>query len=273
MDICTIGAPTFMTRVETWECDHNQHWNVRQYLRCFQQAGFVARDMCGVAPTGVLTQHTRFHRELLEAAPVEIRSAVIGDGPFAGVCVHVLTSDGRLSATALDHVAGLGDLPVVAPDVLKLALPRGIDGAPHRPLASTVDTNDMVQHGYVQPKELDHLGGLSLDWLMGRIAAASSDHMGRLGFTPEYVREHAISRMGVETKMTVFAPVPVGTRLCSTVQVAETGRKNITLRHRFFAADGTPVAVSDQGLVAVDMTTRRATELPEFLRKGLSDNP
>lgn len=272
MDIATVGVPTFFTRAEAWECDHNQHWNVRQYLRVFQQAGFVASDMSGRPAGGAgYTQHTRYHRELLETAPVEIRSATLADGDLAGATVHLLSSNGKLSATAIEQPGHAGGaLPEVASAEVALALPRGVDGAPHQPDNSPLPKDGrIIEHGLVQPRETDHTGALAIDWMMGRIAAASNNLLAGLGFTPEFVRESGISRMGVETKITLHAPVPVGIRLCSVVHIATTGRKNMVLKHRFFTPDKMPVAAVDQSLVTVDMKTRRATVLPDFLREAV----
>jgi acyl-CoA thioesterase FadM len=275
MDICTVGLPTFMTRVEAWECDHNQHWNVRHYLRCFQQAGFVATDMCECPQRSdsVYTQHTRFHRELLETAPVEIRSAELADGMFAGATVHIMSSNGRLAATALEHPGHAGGcLPTVASGAVKLALPRGIEGGPHEADPSAFpETAKIIEHGLVQTRELDHTGTIGFDWLMGRIAAASNDLFASLGFTPEFVRDSKISRMGVESKISRLAAIPLGTRLRSIVEISSVGRKNVVLHHRFVTSTGEPVAAVDQSLVTVDMKTRRATELPDFLRKAAGD--
>lgn len=270
MSIVEVGVPTFSTRVEAWECDHNQHWNVRQYMRCFMQASFVAADRCGyeLAAHPVFMQHTRYHRELLQMAPVVIRSAVLADGPFSGSAVHILSSNGRLSATALERSANYKGLPEVASKDVALALPRGVEGnfVPADE-SDRIDAELEVEHGFVQPRELDHRGCLSIDFLMGRIATASNDLLNAYGFTAEYSREHKISRMGVETKITRLQHIPLGAKLKSFVRLSHIASKNVVLRHAFYDAHGTALATADQSLVTVDMTTRRATELPEFMKK------
>ena len=243
-DIATLGVPTFHTRVEAWECDHNQHWNVRQYMRVFQMAGHVARDMAGVAPAMPFSQLTRFHRELVQTSPVEIRSAILADGAHAGALVHLLSSEGRLAATALEGPALRAcDLPRVSADQVGPALPRGLQGGAHV-RCDPVATGDfkVIEHGLVQPREADHTGALTVDFLMGRIAAATNARLSQLGFTPEFVRSQQISRMGVEAE-----------------------GKNIVVRHSFFDTGGRARAASDQSLVTVDMTTRKACALPDFM--------
>lgn len=220
--------------------------------------------------SNLFTHHSRYHSELLQTAPVEIRSAVLADGDYAGALVHILNSEGKLSATTLEHpVQADSSLPKVTASEVALALPLGISGTPHERSALGFDISGntrIIEHGIVQPRETDHMGSLAIDWLMGRIAAASNKLLTSLGFTPEFVRNEKISRMGAETKVTYFALIPVGTRLRSIASIVSTGRKNMTLHHQLFGDDGGPLAEVDQTLVTVDMTTRRATELPDFLR-------
>ena len=269
MDTRSIGVPTYYTRVEAWECDHNDHWNVRNYMRVFQQAGFVCSDMTGrTAGLYPYTQHNRYHRELVQTSPVEIRSATVADGPHAGATVHLLSSNGQLAATSMEQPGHKG-LPLVSAADAAAALPRGIDGAPLLHDAADVDPQaKVVEHGILQARELDHTGSLAIDFLMGRISGASNDLLTGMGFTPQFMREAKMSRMGVETKVTIFQPIPLGTRLRSVVRIASAEGKRIVLRHRFFTSGGEHVAAVDQGLVTVDMTTRKATALPDFLLAG-----
>lgn len=269
MPISQIGIPTYHTRVEAWECDHNQHWNVRNYLRVFQQATFVVADLQSTVPdlSAAITQHTRYHRELFNTSEVEVRSAVLADGPFEGALVHILSSGGKLSATALMQIDWRAEnLPrVFASDVLA-AMPRGIDRT-QQTQRSGKPSGDMpiVEHGFIQPVEVDHTGSLTTDRLMGRIATASNRMLFAAGFTPEFTKTHGISRMGIETRITRFSPMPIGMRLCSTLRATKIERKLAVLSHSFFTPDGTEVASADQALLAVDMKTRRATDLPDFM--------
>lgn len=269
MDICTIGVPTFHSRVEAWECDHNQHWNIRNYLRCFQQADAVAADLCGHQGIlgACLTQHTRFHRELFQMSPVLVRSAVLADGPLAGAVVHILSTSGTLSATCVTQANGVGHgLPQVASADVTLALPRGLDSEPLVPDLTGAFEGERIEHGFVQPDQVDHTGMLQPDGLLRRIAIASNCLLSGLGFTPEFTRERKISRMGVELKITRFVPCTVGMRLTSTARIATVARSSIVVHHRICDARGDEVAAADQSLVFVDMTTRRATRVPDSLR-------
>ena len=227
----------------------------------------LSPDMAGAAPAMPFSQLTRFHRELVQTSPVEICSAILADGAHAGALVHLLSSEGRLAATALEGPAlPACDLPGVSADHVGPALPRGLQGGAHvrrDPVAT--DGFKVIEHGLVQPREADHTGALAVDFLMGRIAAATNERLSQLGFTPEFVRSQQISRMGVESRVTIFDAIPVGTRLRSVARIVKAEGKNIVVRHSFFDTGGKARAASDQSLVTVDMTTRKACALPDFM--------
>ena len=274
MSLVESGFPTHHTGVEAWELDHNAHWNVRYYLRSFQAAAQVTAAMAGTdSPPAGDTWHYRFHRELADTSPVEVRSAAIADGPFAGAVVHALTSNCRLSATAFDQSGtAAATLPTVSAEQAKLALPRGIDGTPHAVAEEAVPSDArVVEHGLVQPAELDHGGNLAMDQLMKRISTASRDMLNHLGFTREFIREHGVSRMNVETKLTRHAPCGVGVRLRGVARLITTSRKSFILQHQLFQPGIAHIATVEHCLVTVDLSTRRAVELPDFLRGRLAD--
>ena len=177
-DICALGLPTFHTRVEAWECDHNQHWNVRHYMRVFQLAGQVARSGAGGQGAAPFSQLSRYHRELVQTAPVEVRTCVLADGPMAGFLVHLLCSEAKLSATAIEGPAQAADVPRVTQDQVAAALPRGLDGGAHHRRADLgLAGFKVIEHGFVQPRDINHLDQLSVDMLMGRIAAATNERL------------------------------------------------------------------------------------------------
>lgn len=124
----TIGIPTLHTRVESWECDFNDHWNAHYYSRAFQMAAEHVAALGGGNPGmgAIALRVIRFHSELHAGAAVELRSARVAGGAHDGAAVHLLGSEGRLSATAFDLPGtGAAQLPAVPADGLSLALPRG----------------------------------------------------------------------------------------------------------------------------------------------------
>ena len=112
------GVPTLHTRVESWECDFNGHWNTRYYARSIEAATAVAAALAGHAATDGsrrLTRHMRFHSELRSGDAVEVRSFRTTDETGAAAIAHAVIEGGRIAATALDTGADYGDrLPALA---------------------------------------------------------------------------------------------------------------------------------------------------------------
>lgn len=271
MDICSVGMPTYYTRVEAWECDHNQHWNIRNYLRSFQQASDVVADMSGVASpdNGKVTRHSRFHGELFQTANVTVRSTVVADGAYAGALVHLLSSNGRLSATSLDQPGLAADfLPRVATDDITLALPRGLDGRRLEVATPWGHGETVLEHGFVHPAEVDHTGALPTEGVVRRVAIASNALLAGLGFNDEYIRTHKISRMGAEMKVTHFQPCAVGARLRSIARITSAGRSSLFINCWLITPTEEVVAQIAQCVLFVDMTSRRVTRVPEILRSS-----
>lgn len=274
MNICSAGFLAYHTRVESWDCDYNQHWNARNYSRCFRQAGFVVSSETGHAGR-IATQHIRYHRELMQAAPIEVRTAVLADGDCAGALLHMLSSEGRLSATALEWPgASAADLPRLNAADAVLALPKGLkpDTPTPEPHLDLVGRR-VTEHAFVQPNEIDHTGSLAFEHLMSRIAVSTSRLLFDLGSTPEYGRQHALSQMSLESRLTRFGHIPTGTRLRSLDTVVEIGRKTLTLLHNFIAPDGAEVARAEQVIAYVDMRIRRTVEVPDFMHEAAAVLP
>jgi acyl-CoA thioesterase FadM len=271
MDVDGLGRVTLQARVERWQCDFNDHWNARFYVRTFQLAAEAIATRAGTVSPGarvVPIRHMRFHRELFANAPVEVRSAMVADGPHKGAAVHLLASDGRLAATALDWPAPeQANLPLARAKDLALALPSG------SPFV-TADTANAgwpspVPLGPIRPSELDHTGALLWEELIGRLALTSHRHITQLGFTPAFVGQSGINRMTAEMRVERHAEVPVGTCLQANTQLVAVGRKSFSTGHRIESDTGVLLAAIRQNLRVVDLKTRRAVELPDFLRAAL----
>src|SRR5690606_29983410 len=100
-----------------------------------------------------------------------------------GALLHLLTSGGRVAATALDRPGmGAEDLPVIGAAGLGDILPRGLGMIP--PDLWQADLPEVqVELGPARPAELDHTGALDFDQVLRRFAIATHDHMARTGFS------------------------------------------------------------------------------------------
>ncbi len=270
MDVERLGKPTLQTRVERWECDFNDHWNVRFYVRSFQLAAEAIATAPGSVSAGaglVPWRHLRFHRELFVNAPVEVRSARVADGLHQGAVVHFLSTDGRLAATAMDPSASV-DLPWASAHDAALALPRGLV---HLAEAAVGNWTDLVSLGPIRPAEVDHTGALLWEELVRRLALSSHGHVASLGFSADFVAREGINRMSAEMRIDRMSEVSAGTCLWADTRLVSVRSKGFSTEHRICAADGTFVASIRQNLLTVDLKTRRAVEVPAFLRKFQPD--
>lgn len=260
----TFGTPTLHARVENWECDFNGHWNARFYGRSFQLAAEMIAHPGGskTAPTRVI----RFHGELFPGAAVEVRSAQLTDGRHPGAIVHALFSGERLSATALDlGGAPVAGLPLISEAAAKLALPRSLDAA----TAGWTEGcgTSLCPTGPTRPAEMDHRGNLLFEEIIRRVAFAIHNHVGALGLNETYLKETGISRMAVESRVTRIGNVPVGTPLRVRTRITRRAVKSFVVAHLLESHSGAPLAFAQHSLLTVNLNTRRAVELPAFLRE------
>lgn len=257
-----------ITRVETWECDHNGHWNTRFYTRAFQYASETAALLGGNGNPGAATigsRHIRFHRELLCGDPVLVRSAAIRGGRWDGAVVHWLESDGVLSATALDMPGRANrHLPQVPEEAAASALPRGL--VHEAPLTQgAVVAGRRAPLGILRPGDCDHTGALTFDELFRYVSYASYDHHVSLGYSPQFIAQTGVGRMVVEMRTTWLGQASAGMGIRSNSWLVHAQGKSFSTAHHLETLSGTPIALVELCLVAVDMQSRRATHVPDFL--------
>lgn len=267
-----IGLPTYHTRVERWECDYNNHWNVRFYGRSFQMAAEAVASHGGAPNPGaeaVKVRHLRFHRELMDSAPVEVRSAVLIDaGEFDGAIVHLLLNASGLAATAIDVPGKAGHLPSVRSADVKAAMPRGIEGTtaggdPGRAAVTTVEL------GAIRGEDLDHTGKLRFETLLRHGSNIQHAQFNRLGLTQEFAERHRINRMGVEFRVTCGMSPAAGALLRGRTWVTDIVGKVIWATNRITTPDDDLVATIEMCVVTVDLDTRKAVPVPEFMYETL----
>lgn len=264
-----LGIATMHTRVESWECDFNDHWNARYYSRSFQMAAECVASMGGGQNPGMgaIGQRViRFHRELYVGAAMEIRSVRIEDGEHAGAVVHVLSSGGHLSATAFDLPGTGGEhLPAAPAKALAQALPRG------NILAHVQAGPEAADHvtlgGTVRAYDLDHTGALLYEAVIGRIAHGMYDKLNHVGFTADFTRETGVGRMASQSCLRrTGALCPAGTVLRVRSRIGVVGAKIFSTWHCLETMAGVPLAYVAHDVLAVDLHQRRAVPPPAFLR-------
>lgn len=264
-----IGVPTYHTRVERWECDYNDHWNVKFYGRSFQAASEVIAAQVGenIGADTVESRLLRFHGELRVSAPVEVRSAAL-DRPEGGV-IHEMWSAGKLAATALDMPGVSGTLPIVSPDDVPMGMPRSIVG----PLPSVTPDEGAdvtrIELGPVRSEDLDHMGKLRFDTLLRHSSNIQHIQLNNLGLTPEFADQHRVNRMGVEFRVTRGQNPREGDCLIGKTWIYRVSNKAFWANTTIETTSNDLVAFVEMCVVSVDLDTRRAVPVPQFIHDAL----
>lgn len=264
-----IGLPTFHTRVERWECDYNDHWNVRFYGRSFQAASETIASHGGRPNPGgqcVSTRQLRFHNELMVSAPVEVRSArLIDAGDMTGAIAHEMWSGDKLAATALDLPGGGDHLPTVTPDQVPMVMPRGISGPKPDTTPAAHTTATEIALGPTRAEDLDHLGYLRFDQMLRHSSNIQHIQFNRLGLTPEFARDHRINRMGVEFRVTRGTAPAAGDCLSGKTWTSRIAGKAIWATTTIETASADLVALIEMCVVTVNLDSRKAVPVPDFM--------
>lgn len=264
------GAPTLHARVESWECDFNGHWNTRFYCRAVQAAAEVAslagsdRAFDPAAPSAA-RRSLRFHRELRTGDALEVRSFAATGFEGAGAA-HLVVHDGRVCATALDFGGPANDaLPPLPAALASLVAPRSLPEAKIAPWTAQPGRDGTIELGRISPDDREASGCLTFE-ASARRTGPAAQHLGaRLGFSTDFSRQSGVGRMLVEMRYERLGRCAPDEMLRATSRLAAAAAKSYVTQHLITARDGAPLARFDLCLLAVDLATRRATDLPAFL--------
>ena len=267
--------------VERWECDTNDHLNVRFYAKRFDEALDMLAALQGAAPVRVTCRHVRFHREMRADILTRVRSARVAGGPADGRIVHLLENaeTGAVAAAALDDVAAkdgagggaaLAATPRVAADIVAAAMPRSIGLAPAAPedalarLARGAATVSNVR--VADPRSFDASGSYRAFEYISGFSDGAAHAWSFAGLTNAVLAEKNWGRVAVESKVTVFNPPQPGAVLRQISWVAAVAEKTLQIVHQVDdARTGTIVARGDFIGLILDFATRRAAPMPEFV--------
>lgn len=265
---------TFRSSVNTWECDENDHLNVQFYARYFDEAArhFALSAKGGGSASALPSmRHIRYHSELRVPASMDVRSAVIADGDFAGHVVHFMreTQTGKLSATALDAPSGLLYDAFVSEEEARPALPRGIAGKSLTPLTpdEMLQRGGLVSYrGVVWPGDCDERGFMTEQRYIGRASDAAPHAWAHAGMAQQWFDEKQYGRIAAEAKICRHNEARSGDLLMIHSHLRRAGQRSLRLRHEMTrATDSAPVATIEVMGLILDFRSRRTANLPEPL--------
>jgi len=266
--------------VNRWECDENDHLNVRFYMQKHWQAlcGGAAELSWSSHPdpdelrARLRVQHVRFLRESRLAAPLSGFIGVVArDADSADVLTelrHAFTNE--LLSTCVHRFTGITAPP--SDELPDDAAPRGV---PDRDLAhSTLSLSDVADHGFrpiglgvVQQDECGRDGTLSIHSYMARISDSMPHLWGQLvGGSGELGEDEGSAVL--EYRLRYHRPLYVGQRFKIMSGVSDIDAKVLRFAHLICNTDDGRVCVSAEAAgICMDLRHRRIKVLPDDLQR------
>lgn len=282
-------TPCHWGSVNQWECDENDHLNVRYYAHKMNQALQVfLHQTAAVDPRDVLpricTQHIRFLQECRAATPVRVDCAItaVAEGSLEtlqlmhdNVSGTVLAAfQSRLDGRGIPLTAGPLTTPIEVPE---FARPRGLDPAG---LPAAPDSWEAVRQagfrivgrGVIGADECGEDGLLLPHGYIGRV----SDGMPNLWALLNPASEHAARASGalggaaLEQRLAVVAPLRRGCVFSQLSGVRAIGTKTQQMAHVIYDDTHERIAATVEAVgVAMDLETRRAVPISPERRAHL----
>ena len=287
-------VPCYRGCVNAWECDENDHLNVRFYLAKANQGLPFVLEAIGLKPaalekTGarprIRVQHVRFLKESRPATPLTIEAGLAAEEghrlTIYSEVRHSLNGDVLATLlTELEFVSGDGAPWPVSPSrdaprctVPEHGSPRGIAPAREalRPSRETIAEMGFVEigRGAVASSECDPTGDLELFQYVGRMSDSVVNLLARFQTDEELSRRSTGIEGGalVELRIAFHAPLRAGSLFTIQSGIAAAGRKTQHFVHLFFDEVSRACVATAEGIaVAMDLKTRKAIELPEARR-------
>ena len=257
--------------VNRWECDENDHMNVRFFGAKLHEGLSLFLD--DPAPA-VDAFHLRFVREARLAAPLVVGCALTMAGSgrevmtimrharqpmvYAAATMTLATPPGRSTpAAALPETLG------------RRGLAEPLRTAPFPSLAAAQTAGfQLIGQGRLTSGECDARGMLPPTALLGR----SSDAMPIFWCTIEPEQEALIGTAVLEFQLTMLEPLKAHDSYAIASAVTGVARSTQVLTHLFYRwPSGTPVAVAQAVGVSMDLEARRAAPMSDARRARLTE--
>ena len=262
--------------VNRWECDENDHMNVRFFLEKHTQCLQAALSRLGCLSTGqaeavnvlVQAQHLRFVREARLAAPlVGMASTVeLTDGRTAVLTELLDALSDDVLASCVHELAAVETLDAAVP----MPAHAGSRGVPPVDTAYANLTDDVrttagfreIGRGVIQPHEVDSEARLALYGYMGRLSD-SMPHLWALLRGPAETRAPLEGGAVLEYRLQYHERLRAGDGFAVHSGLAEVGTKVQQFVHLILRGDGRLAATAQAVGVRMDLATRRAMTLDE----------
>jgi acyl-CoA thioester hydrolase len=278
LETCFLGS------VNRWECDENDHLNVRYYAQKINQAVAIFLETAGINPTAVRItgQHIRFVQEARIAAPLRVDCGLIsgrsGCWEVLSLMRHNLTEAPvsgfitRLKGPGLSASEGAEFV-----DVPDWAAARGVRPddpypLPESPAAAQAAGFRMMGRGRIAAAECDDAGVVLPEIFIGRI----SDGMPNLwAFTTDDVEREQrqsgeLGGAALEYQLDIIRPLGCNEVFRHLSGIREIGNKTQHMVHLLINETRDEVAVRAEAIgVGMDLQSRKAVPISEARRAQL----
>lgn len=277
--------PVFFGSVNRWECDENDHLNVRFFAQKIQQTLQFGLIEVGIAtPENVLAvrrqirhKHMRFIAEARMAVPITGYFGVIESQPDALITLCELRNSATDVVLASFLIELGGEYSYTGPTntLPEHAGTRGVTAEAFIYKDCTSDEMmsrgcSIIGQGVVQADECDSEGHLQNYLYMGR----HSDSMPNL-FTRFETKSRGDGVVGgavLEYRMNFFSQLKSGSRFKIVSGVKALGEKTQVFIHAMFNADtGELVTGSEALAISMDLEARKAIKIPDERRARMSE--
>ncbi len=271
----------FRGSVNRWECDENDHLNVRFYLRMVWESLSSALPTLGVrVPNRVVNQHLRFVAEARIATPITGRCALVFVG---GETLRVLTElrntlTGQVLASAVSTVQAAGHgIADCERELPQHAGPRGLDDADSPLATSTMDEVDdlglvEIGHGVIRAEELGANRELQTYGYMGRLSDSMPNLWSHLQ-TEEEMRARSEGFQGgavLEYRMAHHGSLREGSGYSVRSGLRHVGDKIQQFEHLMYDVETRRCVMSASAVgIVLDLQTRRSMVIPQARRERM----
>jgi acyl-CoA thioester hydrolase len=265
---------TYQGSVNRWECDENEHLNVRFYLEKATEAVESYVSSIGFGVPRIVHAHFKFLREARIAAPISGRCSIVEstNGSLVLQCHLEHTHEGHVFAAMHFHVE-ISETrqtpPLVA--LTEQARPRGLRNHAPPSLPETLQEAERlgfrrIGAGVTRPLECDSLGRMAPAGYLGRV----SDSIPNLGLgdsSPD--SDMRVGGAVLEYRMHEERPLLCADRFEIASALIQLGEKTYRLLHLIFRAEKELCLTAEAIGVSLDLDTRRAVPPPPAKRSKL----
>ncbi|MEM6712450.1 MAG: acyl-ACP thioesterase [Pseudomonadota bacterium] len=274
---------TIRDTVNSWECDENDHINIKAYAWRFDRAVRTFLVEAGWQVPHRLGRIIRYHAELRGGEPVHATTGMVAltDGRIAlehrlYASQRMSTQDGFgvLTATSLDVLPDVSredlsafDVPPPSDHVLPKSGDLALSGAP---TAEALETLTATYRSVIGPDAFgpaaESADGpmLTDQYLVGMISDSATHAWALAGADDAWLRSKNWGRAAVELKLTYGLRPSAGDVVTIMTGMRARSSKTVSFRHHVInTMTDTVIAIADITSLMLNLETRRAMVWPD----------